>query len=45
MGKPVNPVARRNELRKQGVSPHDAHAQAMREARDASGHNDKSDKQ
>lgn len=40
----VDPVARRNELRKQNVSPAEAHAQAMREARKASGHDDKSKK-
>jgi hypothetical protein len=43
MGKPVDPVARRNELRKQGASPKDAHQQAMDEAREASGHGRRQD--
>jgi hypothetical protein len=45
MGKQVDPVARRNELRKQGVSPKDAHQQAMTEAREASGHGRRQNKQ
>jgi uncharacterized protein YoaH (UPF0181 family) len=43
-GRPVNPVERVRELRKDGVSPHDALKTAMAEAREASGHNDTSKK-
>jgi hypothetical protein len=39
-----NVPARVKELRHAGVSPHKAHQQAMAEAREASGHNDKSGK-